>query len=55
MTRHDDATTTLTGHVEDQSQLHGLIAKVRDLGLTLISVRVLGDRETDNDYEEEDK
>jgi hypothetical protein len=34
-------TTTLTGLVQDQSQLHGLLAKIRDLGLTLISVEVL--------------
>jgi hypothetical protein len=30
--------TLLTGPVVDQSALHGLLAKVRDLGLTLISV-----------------
>jgi hypothetical protein len=34
----DDGTTTLRGEVTDQSQLHGLLAKVRDLGATLISV-----------------
>ena len=55
LTRHDDATTTLTGHVQDQSQLHGLIAKVRDLGLTLISVRVLNDPETDTDSDGRDR
>lgn len=43
----DDGTTTLTGLVEDQSQLHGLLAKIRDLGLTLISVRVLVDPKGD--------
>jgi hypothetical protein len=30
--------TTLTGPVADQAALHGLLAKVRDLGLVLISV-----------------
>ncbi len=30
--------TTLTGSVADQSALHGVLAKIRDLGLTLISV-----------------
>jgi hypothetical protein len=34
----DDGTTTLRGAVTDQSELHGLLAKVRDLGATLISV-----------------
>jgi hypothetical protein len=32
--------TALTGHVADQAQLHGLLARVRDLGLELESVSV---------------
>ncbi len=39
--REDDATTTLRGLVADQAALHGLLAKVRDLGITLISVEVI--------------
>ncbi len=35
----DDGTTTLHGVVTDQAELHGLLAKVRDLGATLISVK----------------
>jgi hypothetical protein len=31
--------TVITGYVADQAALHGLIAKCRDLGLPLISVR----------------
>ena len=34
----DDGTTLLTGPVIDQSALHGLLKKVRDLGMPLISV-----------------
>lgn len=30
--------TTLTGRVVDQAALHGLLARVRDLGLTLLKV-----------------
>jgi hypothetical protein len=37
--REDDGTTTLRGSVTDQAELHGLLAKVRDLGATLVSVR----------------
>ena len=33
-----DATTTLTGKVVDDAALYGLLKKVRDLGLPLISV-----------------
>jgi hypothetical protein len=39
----DDGSTSLTGPVDDQAALHGLLARVRDLGLELISVnRVAG-------------
>lgn len=31
--------TSITGAVADQAALHGLLAKVRDLGLTLINVK----------------
>ena len=30
--------TTLTGSVVDQAMLHGLINRVRDLGLTLVAI-----------------
>ena len=30
---------TLTGKITDQAELHGLLRKVRDLGLTLVSVQ----------------
>jgi hypothetical protein len=38
ITHEDDGTTLLVGSVRDQAALHGLLAKVRDLGLTLLSV-----------------
>jgi hypothetical protein len=34
--------TLLAGVVADQAALHGLLAKIRDLGLPLLSVRRLG-------------
>ena len=36
-----DEETVICGLVADQSALHGLLTKVRDLGLCLISVRRL--------------
>jgi hypothetical protein len=39
MTNEEDGTTTLTGPVADQPALFGLLNKVRDLGVALISVR----------------
>ena len=41
LTRETDGTTTLRGPVPDQAALHGLLIKVRDLGVTLISVRAI--------------
>jgi hypothetical protein len=41
LTRRDDGTTALTGQVADQARLHGLLARVRDLGVTLVSLRML--------------
>ncbi|HSO65470.1 MAG TPA: hypothetical protein VLQ78_10250, partial [Ornithinibacter sp.] len=36
---HDaDGTTTLAGAVADQAELHGILTRIRDLGVTLISV-----------------
>ena len=35
-----DGTTTLSGWVLDQAALHGLLRRVGDLGMTLISVNV---------------
>jgi hypothetical protein len=34
----DQGETTLSGPVVDQAALHGLLNKVRDLGLTLLAV-----------------
>ncbi len=38
LTHEDDGTTTLRGAVADQAELHGLLARVRDLGASLISL-----------------
>jgi hypothetical protein len=38
ITLEDNGDTLLTGPVVDQAALHGLLKKVRDLGLPLISV-----------------
>ena len=38
ITREDNGETLLTGPVVDQAALHGLLKKVRDLGMPLISV-----------------
>jgi hypothetical protein len=41
LSHEQNGTTCLTGQVEDQEILHGILIKIRDLGLTLISVQRL--------------
>lgn len=38
LTTNSDGTTVLEGPVVDQAALHGLLTKLRDLGLPLVSV-----------------
>jgi hypothetical protein len=42
ITLEDDGDTLLTGLVVDQAALHGLLKRVRDLGMPLVSVNLLG-------------
>ena len=41
ITREDNGDTLLTGPVVDQAALHGLLKKIRDLGMTLISIQTI--------------
>ncbi|NTV36186.1 MAG: hypothetical protein HGA53_04465 [Anaerolineaceae bacterium] len=38
ITLEEDGNTLLSGHLADQAALHGLLKKIRDIGLPLISV-----------------
>ncbi len=42
ITLEDDGNTLITGTMIDQAALHGLLKKVRDLGMPLISVNSVG-------------
>ena len=42
-----DGTTTLMGEIVDQAALHGLLKKIRDLGLPLISVNQVDPYQTE--------
>jgi len=39
ITYTDKGDTLITGRLPDQAALHGLLAKIRDLGVTLLAVR----------------
>ena len=42
LTNESDGTTLIHGLVVDQAALHGLLQKVRDVGLPLVSVTQIG-------------
>ena len=43
ITLQDNGETLLTGPVVDQAALHGLLKRVRDLGMPLLSVNPVSD------------
>jgi hypothetical protein len=48
ITLENNGETRLSGPVTDQAALHGLLRKVRDLGMPLISVQRIESGQTDN-------
>jgi len=46
--------TLITGLIADQPDLHGLLAKIRDLNLTLISVRKINPKDSRNQGKDHD-
>jgi hypothetical protein len=48
ITLEDNGETLLTGPVVDQAALHGLLKKVRDLGLPLLSVNHIKPNKTES-------
>ena len=46
VTLEADGSTRITGPVEDQASLHGLLRKIRDLGMVLVSVNQVPIKET---------
>jgi hypothetical protein len=43
----EDGSTRLSGDLPDQAALHGILDKVRDLGMTLIAVQLLDAQPSD--------
>ena len=50
ITHNDKGETILSGQIRDQAVLYGIIAKARDLGLFLISVKyIVGESTKENE------
>ena len=45
ITHQPDGTTVLTGSVVDQAALHGLLQRLRDIGIPLISLTPTDERD----------
>ncbi len=45
LTREGDGTTVIHGPVVDQAALHGLLQKLRDIGMPLVSLTQYSERE----------
>jgi hypothetical protein len=45
ISNQEDGDALLTGHIQDQAALHGILNRISNLGLTLISVNMVPDEE----------
>ena len=48
ITPEDDGTTLLTSQVADQAALHGMLVKIHNLNLSIVSVRCVGPEQEEN-------
>lgn len=55
VTLEEDGNTLLTGPVIDQSALHGILKKIRDLGMPLLSVNSVGPGSQDTSEDKNQK
>jgi hypothetical protein len=51
--QHPDGTTTLTGEIVDRAALYGLLNKIKDMGLSLISVNEVSDARNEDNHEQD--
>ncbi len=55
ITRNPGGTTTLTGEVCDQAQLHGLLTSLRDIGITLLELHAIDRADADDADDADDR
>lgn len=49
LAQQEDGVTKMCGTIADQAALHGLLSRIRDLGLVLLSLRCVPQSETAHD------
>lgn len=37
-----DGETLVSGHLRDQAELHAMLSRIRDMGITLVAVKLVG-------------
>ena len=53
ITNQEDGDALLTGHIQDQAALHGVLNRISNLGLTLVSVNSLPAEEPEEALEDD--
>jgi len=51
----EDGDALLTGHIQDQSALHGILNRISNLGLTLISVNTVPEEDRENEQSDDNE
>ncbi len=54
ISNQEDGDALLTGHIQDQSALHGILNRISNLGLILISVNVVPQEDRENEQRDHD-
>jgi hypothetical protein len=55
ITNQEDGDALLTGHIQDQAALHGILNRISNLGLTLLSVNVVPQPDQEEEQRDRDE
>jgi hypothetical protein len=55
ITNQEDGDALLTGPIQDQAALHGILNRISNLGLTLISVNAVPEEDRENKPEDDNE
>jgi hypothetical protein len=55
ITNREDGDALMTGPIQDQAALHGILNRINSLGLALLSVNTLSEEQQENKQEDDDE